>query len=93
MSLIRNLLTRKPAEPVEMGPLFEPVKAAMADVQAYARSHGGDIQLMGVSEDGDVTVRLQGACRGCPMAGLTLQHGIEEQIRALVPGVRRIIAR
>lgn len=74
----------------EMGPLYPLVRAAMLDVQAYARSHGGEIHLLGVSDDGDVTIKLTGACDGCPMSGLTLKHGIEEQLRALVPGVRRV---
>jgi len=63
----------------------------MADVQAYARSHGGSIELLQVSEEGDVTIRMAGACRGCPMSSLTLKHGIEEQLRLLVPGVRKVI--
>jgi len=74
-----------------MGPLFPQVKQAMVDVQAYARSHGGEIQLLGVSEEGDVKIKFSGACRGCPMSGLTLKHGIESQLRELVPGVKKII--
>ena len=75
----------------EMGPLYPQVRAAMLDVQAYARSHGGEIQLVGVSQEGDVSIRLTGACNGCPMSGLTLKHGIEEQLKILVPGVRKIL--
>lgn len=63
----------------------------MEDVKAYARSHGGDIELVGVSDDGDVTVRMAGACRGCPMSAVTLKMGIEGQLRLLVPGVKRVI--
>jgi Fe-S cluster biogenesis protein NfuA len=74
-----------------MGPLFAQVKSAMEDVQAYARSHGGEIRLIGVSDDGDVKIRLSGSCHGCPMSALTLKHGIELQLKELVPGVRKII--
>jgi len=91
MSLIRNILRLGKPEPVEMGPLFGQVKAAMENVQAYARSHGGEISLLGVNDDGDVKIRLSGACKGCPMSGLTLKHGIELQLRELVPGVKKII--
>ncbi len=91
MNLIRNLLGRKRPEPVEQGPLYGDVRSAMEDVKAYARSHGGDIELLGVSDGGDVTVRMAGACRGCPMSALTLKHGIEGQLRQLVPGVNRVI--
>jgi Fe-S cluster biogenesis protein NfuA len=91
MSLIRKLLSRSRQEPAAEGPLFGPVRSAMADVRAYARSHGGDIELLAVSEEGDVTVRMAGACSGCPMSAITLKLGIEEQLRVLVPGVRRVI--
>ena len=90
MELLRNLLHRSRPEPKPQGPLFAPVRDAIASVQAYARSHGGEIELVGVNEEGDVTIRLRGACKGCPMSALTLKHGIEEQLRALVPGVRAI---
>ncbi len=90
MELLRNLLHRTRPEPEPQGPLYTPVKEAIASVQAYARTHGGEIDLVRVNDEGDVTIRLRGACRGCPMSGLTLKHGIEEQLRALVPGVRNI---
>ena len=74
-----------------MGPLFGQVKSAMEDVQAYARSHGGEIRLLGVTEEGDVKIKFVGACHGCPMSALTLKHGIEQQLKELVPGVRKIV--
>ena len=91
MSRIRTFLRLSAPEPIEMGPLYARVKAAMEDVQAYARSHGGEISLMGVTEEGDVKIKMAGACKGCPMSGLTLKHGIEMQLKQLVPGVKKII--
>lgn len=90
MSIIRAFLRRHEPDPSEMGPLFAQVKAGIENVQAYARSHGGEIHLIGVSEDGEVKIKLTGACKGCPMSGLTLKHGIEMQLKQLVPGVRKI---
>ncbi len=74
-----------------MGPLYPQVKSAIADVQAYARSHGGQIHLVSVSIEGDVSIKMTGTCRGCPMSPLTLKRGVEEQLKTLVPGVRDII--
>lgn len=93
MPLIPKLFRRVPTEPAGQGPLYGSVRAAMADVQAYARSHGGEIELVSVDEAGDVTIEMHGACRGCPMSTLTLKHGIEEQLKVLVPGVRNVVAR
>ena len=86
-----KLFSRKEIREGEMGPLYPQVRVAMLDVQAYARSHGGEIRLVGVSDEGDVSIKLTGACNGCPMSGLTLKHGIEEQLKVLVPGVRKVI--
>jgi Fe-S cluster biogenesis protein NfuA len=91
VSILRNLFGRKEEEPIEMGPLYGEVRAAITDVQAYARSHGGEIRLLGVSDEGDVKIKLTGTCRGCPMSELTLKHGVEAQLKVLVPGVRKII--
>lgn len=90
MSLIRNLFKRKTADPVEMGPLYPAVKEAMHEVQAYARSHGGHIDLLGVSEGGEVRIRMRGTCKGCPMSAITIRLGIEERLRVLVPGVKKV---
>jgi Fe-S cluster biogenesis protein NfuA len=88
---LRNLFRKAGSEPVETGALFPQVKSAMVDVQAYARSHGGQILLLGVSQEGDVKIKLSGACNGCPMSDLTLKRGIEDQLKVAVPGVRRVV--
>lgn len=62
----------------------------MEFVQAYAKSHGGNIELVGLTEDNDVLVRFKGTCAYCPMADVTLKLGIEKEIRSQVPGIRRI---
>ncbi len=91
MQLIRNLFGKKEPEVLEAGPLYPQVREAMQSVQAYARSHGGEIHLLGVDDRGVVTIQLTGACNGCPMSGITLKHGIEEQLRMLVPGVKKVV--
>ena len=52
---------------------------------------GGDVQLIDV-KDGVVTLRLIGACGGCPMATMTLKGGIEQVLKEKVPGVREVVA-
>ena len=54
-----------------------------------ARSHGGRIDLVGV-RDGVVEVALDGACHGCPAAATTLHLHLENQLRALHPGLRAV---
>lgn len=52
---------------------------------------GGDVELVDVSEDGEVTVRLTGACKGCPLSQMTLANGIERILKERVPGVTRVV--
>jgi len=60
-------------------------------VKPHLAAHGGDIELVGV-KDGIVTVKLRGACIGCPMATMTLKHGVEEELKAAVPQIKRVDA-
>lgn len=91
MKLWSRVFGRREAAPTESGPLYEAVRDAMTEVQAYARSHGGQIHLVGVSQAGDVTIRLTGTCNGCPLSDVTVKLGIERQLRLLVPGVGRVV--
>lgn len=61
------------------------------DLGRFAASHGGGIELLDVS-DGVVTVRLDGACHGCPAARFTLGRRFEEQLRRRCPQLRAVVA-
>jgi len=68
----------------------EKVEAALKDIRPALQADGGDVELVDVSADGIVKVRLKGACGGCPMAQLTLKQGIEKRLKAVVPGVKSV---
>jgi Fe-S cluster biogenesis protein NfuA len=53
------------------------------------QSHGGDLEVVSVGTD-DVTVRLKGACHGCPMAQVTLTQGVEKFLLKRVKGLKRV---
>lgn len=63
-------------------------ETALAGVRPYLRSHGGDVELVGIA-DGVASVRLHGACNGCSMSAVTLREGVTD---ALVTGVDEITA-
>ena len=69
----------------------EKVEAALEQIRPALLADGGDVQLVDVN-DGVVTVRLKGACSGCPMAAMTLQHGIERVLKERVPEVKEVIS-
>lgn len=53
---------------------------------------GGNMEYLGVDEDGTVRVMLQGSCSGCPLSSITLSMGIERILKEHVPGVTRVEA-
>ena len=70
----------------------EKVEAALAQVRPALQADGGDVELVDVSDEGVVKVKLTGACGGCPMATITLRQGIERILKAQVPQVKEVTA-
>lgn len=68
------------------------VEAALGEVRPMLQADGGDVELIEVSEDGVVKVKLQGACGGCPMSQMTLKMGIERTLKQKVPGVKEVVS-
>ncbi len=67
------------------------VEAILAQVRPALQSDGGDVELVDVNE-GVVRLKLKGACAGCPMATMTLRHGIERVLKEQIPEVKEVIA-
>ncbi len=65
---------------------------ALEKVRPFLQADNGDVELVEISDDGIVKVRLLGACELCPLSVLTLRAGIERSIMNDVPGVKRIEA-
>jgi Fe-S cluster biogenesis protein NfuA len=70
----------------------EQVQKAIEKVRPGLQADGGDVELVDVSEDGVVKVKLTGACHGCPMAQMTLKMGIEKIIKQQVPSVKEVVS-
>ena len=70
----------------------EKVEAILAQVRPILQGDGGDVELVEVSEEGIVKVKLTGACAGCPMSTMTLKNGIEKILKDKVPEVKEVVA-
>ena len=79
------------AEKAKKG-LFDRVGAVIDQIRPMLQADGGDIELVDVDDDGVVSVRLRGACHGCPSAAITLTMGVERNLKAHVPEVKRVIS-
>ncbi len=70
----------------------EKVKETIETIRGSLQSHGGDVELVGIDDDNIVNVRLQGACRGCPGAAMTMKMGIERILKERIPEVKQVVA-
>ncbi len=70
----------------------EKVLQALNQMRPFLQADSGDVELIEISEDGIVKVRLTGACKDCPLSVMTLRAGIERALMREVPGVRRVEA-
>ncbi|MDR6506234.1 NifU family protein [Arthrobacter oryzae] len=66
------------------------VTAALDSVRPYLGSHGGNVELLDVSPEGVVRLRLLGTCQGCPSSSVTLKFAVEEAIESAAPEVTDI---
>lgn len=70
----------------------EKVKEALDSIRPFLQADGGDVELIDVTDEGVVYVRLVGACGGCPMSTMTLKAGIEQRVKEQVPEVKSVEA-
>jgi len=69
----------------------EKVEAALAKIRPSLNADGGGVELVEVTPDGVVKVRLTGACGGCPMSQMTLKMGIEKMLREEIPEIKEVV--
>lgn len=70
----------------------EKVQKAIDLIRPGLQADGGDVELIDVSPDGVVKVKLIGACQGCPMSQMTLKMGIEKIIKSQFPEIKEVIS-
>lgn len=68
----------------------ERVEQLLNRIRPAVQSDGGDVELVDITDEGVVRVRLHGACVGCPSSQMTLQMGIERTIRERVAEVTAV---
>ncbi len=71
----------------------EKVAEVLAQIRPTLQADGGDVELVDVNvNDGIVKLKLKGACAGCPMATMTLHHGIERILKEKIPELKEVLA-
>lgn len=72
--------------------LQQRVEEVLNKVRPTLQADGGDVQLLGVTDDGVVKVQLTGACGSCPFSTMTLKHGIEMRLKDEIPEVKEVVS-
>jgi Fe-S cluster biogenesis protein NfuA len=71
--------------------LFDKVNGIIDTLRPYLQDDGGDIELVEVTDDMIVKVRLQGACGACPYSLMTLKNGVEQAIQREIPEIKEVV--
>ncbi len=71
-------------------PLEMRVQAALDSARPYLASHGGNVELIGITDEGIVRLRMEGSCHGCPSSAVTMKLNIEKAIYERAPDVNGI---
>lgn len=86
--LVASVLLLYDLHPVD---LETRVRGALDRSRPYLKSHGGNVELLGIDEGGVVRLRMQGSCHGCPSSAVTLKLAIEQAIHEAAPDVTAIL--
>lgn len=76
----------------ELNSIKERVVKALERIRPYLQNDGGDIELIEITDDFTVKVKLTGACHGCPYSMQTLKAGVEQAVMKEVPEIKRVVA-
>jgi len=73
--------------------MVEKIKKQLEKIRPYIQMDGGDVKFVSYdNKTGLLTIKLQGACVGCPMSQITLQEGIGKTIKEEIPEVKEVLA-
>ena len=67
------------------------IEKALDKVRPMLQADGGNVELVDVTSDGVVKLKLTGTCGCCPMSQMTLKNGVEKILRAEVPGIKEVV--
>jgi len=72
--------------------IYRKVENSLSSIRPYLQADGGNIEIVEITDDFVLNVRLIGACQACPMSELTMTVGVEEAIKASVPEILKVQA-
>jgi len=77
---------------IDKNAISEKVNVALKQLRPFLEADGGDMELVEITDDAVVRVKLMGACRDCSMSVMTMKAGLEEAVKKVAPEVQRVEA-
>lgn len=74
----------------ELNGILQKVETSLDTIRPYLKADGGDIEVMEITDDMIVKVKLLGACQNCPMSFMTMKAGVEKSIIDAIPEIKGI---
>lgn len=75
-----------------MTELKEKIEIALNSMRPFLQADGGDVELVNVTDDMEVQLRLLGNCSSCEMSHMTMRAGIENGLKSAIPQIKNVIA-
>ena len=72
--------------------MLNKVSEALDSVRPYLKTDGGDVELVEITKDLTVKVKLLGTCSTCNMSEMTMKAGIEEALKKSIPSIKEVVA-
>ncbi len=72
--------------------LFQKIEASLNTIRPYLKTDGGNVEVVDITDDMTLLVRLLGACESCPMSFTTMKAGIQETLKRDVPEIKSVVA-
>lgn len=72
--------------------ILDKIEASLDTMRPYLRDDGGNVEIVDITADGVLRLRLMGACSTCPQSFMTMKAGIETAVKQAVPEIKSVIA-
>lgn len=72
--------------------ILERINVTLEQIRPYLQADGGDIEIIELTDDNILKVRLTGACKGCPFSMQTLKAGVEQAIKRDIPEIKEVVS-
>jgi Fe-S cluster biogenesis protein NfuA len=77
---------------MKMTELTQKIEIALNSMRPFLQADGGDVELVEVTKEMEVRLRLKGNCSSCEMSGMTMKAGIENGLKNAIPQITNVVA-